>query len=175
MQKGVCITLLSHFVTAISGFDGLKICKTEFSIFQTNIYFASSVDNRLSSSEMQIPGLNLLSGRTSTDPSNEVGSLEQNNAPTLPVDANEVSSSKLPPSDLLSDPPNGESINLVSPAVEEVKDPLEHEVISATNSAEDGPDPLDLALEEPSDPSSTSSIHGEENESEDEGRYSFPN
>jgi hypothetical protein len=124
---------------------------------------------------MQIPGLNLLSGGTSTDPSNEVGSLEQNNVPTLPVDANEVSSSKLPPSDLLSDPPNAQSISLVNPAVEEVKDPIEHEVISATNNVEGGPDPLDLALEEPSDQSSTESIHGEENDSEDEGRYSFLN
>jgi hypothetical protein len=124
---------------------------------------------------MQIPGLNLLSAKTSTDPSDEVGPPEQNNVPILPVDGYEISSSKLPPSDLLNDPPNAQSISLVNPAVEDVKGPFEHEITPATNNAEGGPDPLDLALEEPSDQSSSESIHGEENDSEDEGRYNFLN
>jgi hypothetical protein len=118
---------------------------------------------------MQIPGLNLLSGRTSTDPSNEVCPPEQNNMLIVPLDGNEISNSELPPSDILNDAPNSQSTTVITPAVEDVKDPFEQEIISATNAVEDNLDPLDLALEESSDRSPAESNHGED--SEDDGRY----
>lgn len=115
----------------------------------------------------------MLSESPSTYPSKEVVPSEENivpTAPTVSLDVNENSSSTLPSFELLKDPPNGQSTNVVSPAVEDVKDPFEQKITSATDAVENDPDPLDVALEQ-SDHSSAESVHEEENESEDDGRY----
>jgi hypothetical protein len=125
--------------------------------------------------QMQIPGLNLLSGAPSITPSNSTAIPDDTCMPSVPSTSGEISASEANPlfSNLIDNPPCEDSTPALNPVNEDIKEPSKQEPINKTTSEPVLPDPLDLALEESSDRSSAESIQGEEHESDSEGRYGF--
>jgi hypothetical protein len=131
-------------------------------------------DNRRIPKQMQIPGLNLLSGSPNITPSNGTALPEEVRLSSVPLTGGEISVSAATrsPSNPIDDPPCEHSTFALNTVTEDTKEPSNQRQIDGTDSELVLPDPLDLALEESSD-HSAESIQGEENESDSEGRYGF--